>query len=383
VIQWLYTESLCTLFQRLGRAARAPGIEATGIYLVEREHFDWYKARKEAGQKARAEKRKSQSQSGPSSNLKKQRTGGEVAQVSASTHVEEPDTDSDNDGEDRDVDSIPVPEAIPFSTIKGPFKTYDHLPSRSGLSTEEYEKACMDAYINARSRGWCRREIGDEYFQNHLCSKSSIEYVFPILIFFISGPVECHCNGRCGGRPTRYCCDTCNPAHFLLRFVARPPATKRGKKKIKVTPYMMGPRDFDLRCSLNEWRQQQLLADFGDDDFFGPQQILTDQIRDRIVDLAHDKKIVNVETLQQQTDWVYTETYGAQILKIIERHAPPPPPLPFVSTPLQPRTLDKSLAIQPSSRPTAKARAPSKCGSCHQTGHTGRYSNQKISCDCC
>jgi hypothetical protein len=125
----------------------------------------------------------------------------------------------------------------------------------------------------------------------------------------------------------------CNPAHFLLRFVAKPSSTKRGKRKIKVTPYMMGPRDFELRCSLNKWRQQQLLADFGDNNFFQPQQTLTDQIRDRIVDLAHDKKIVNVETLQQQTNWVYTKTYGTQILKIIEWHAPPPPPLPFVSTP--------------------------------------------------
>lgn len=168
MIQWLYTESLCTLFQRLGRAARACGIEATGIYLVEQEHFDWYKAQKEARQKA---KRKNQNQSGPSS--KRRRTESRVAQASTSTdRVEEPGTDSDSDDSDNE-ESIPVPEAIPLATIKGSSKTYDHLPSRSGLSTEEYEKACMDAYINARLRGWCRREISDEYFQNNLCSKSS------------------------------------------------------------------------------------------------------------------------------------------------------------------------------------------------------------------
>jgi hypothetical protein len=106
---------------------RACRIEATGIYLVEQEHFDWYKAQKEARQKARKEKRKNQNQSGPSS--KRWRTESRVVQASTSTdRVEEPGTDSDGEDSDNE-DSMPVPEAIPLAMIKGPSKTYDHLPS--------------------------------------------------------------------------------------------------------------------------------------------------------------------------------------------------------------------------------------------------------------
>ena len=125
------------------------------------------KLRRRQDKRCEQRREKNQNQSGPSS--KRRRTESRVAQASTSTDcVEEPGTDSDS--EDSDIeDSMPVPEANPLAMIKGPSKMYDHLPSRCGLSTEEYEKACMDTYINAHLRGWCRREIGDEYFQNNLC----------------------------------------------------------------------------------------------------------------------------------------------------------------------------------------------------------------------
>lgn len=59
VIQWGYTASLCTLFQRLGRAARNAGIEATGVYLVEQEHFDLCKVQR-AARKKKTDMRKRQ-----------------------------------------------------------------------------------------------------------------------------------------------------------------------------------------------------------------------------------------------------------------------------------------------------------------------------------
>ncbi|KAF8993893.1 P-loop containing nucleoside triphosphate hydrolase protein [Cyathus striatus] len=43
VIQWKYVGSLCTLVQRLGRGARRPGTEATGIYFVEPHYMDDHK----------------------------------------------------------------------------------------------------------------------------------------------------------------------------------------------------------------------------------------------------------------------------------------------------------------------------------------------------
>ncbi|KAH9071530.1 hypothetical protein EDB83DRAFT_2176282, partial [Lactarius deliciosus] len=40
VVQWRYTPLLCTLWQRLGQAAREPSAEASGIYVVEPQYMD-------------------------------------------------------------------------------------------------------------------------------------------------------------------------------------------------------------------------------------------------------------------------------------------------------------------------------------------------------
>ncbi|KAF8270416.1 hypothetical protein EI94DRAFT_1539336, partial [Lactarius quietus] len=40
VVQWKYTDSLCTLWQRLGRVAQDPSKEATGVYIIEPSYMD-------------------------------------------------------------------------------------------------------------------------------------------------------------------------------------------------------------------------------------------------------------------------------------------------------------------------------------------------------
>ena len=44
--------SLCTLIQRVGQVARKFDVEATGVYLVEKEHFDVYKVAQAAKKKS-------------------------------------------------------------------------------------------------------------------------------------------------------------------------------------------------------------------------------------------------------------------------------------------------------------------------------------------
>ncbi|KAH9015991.1 P-loop containing nucleoside triphosphate hydrolase protein, partial [Lactarius pseudohatsudake] len=58
VVQWRYTPSLCTLWQRLGRAARNPSAEASGIYVVEPQYMD--RQREKAEQRAVAKTVKAQ-----------------------------------------------------------------------------------------------------------------------------------------------------------------------------------------------------------------------------------------------------------------------------------------------------------------------------------
>lgn len=56
VVQWKATCNMCDLWQRFGRAARAPGMEATGILFVEKAHLD--DARELKKTNAEAKKRK-------------------------------------------------------------------------------------------------------------------------------------------------------------------------------------------------------------------------------------------------------------------------------------------------------------------------------------
>jgi len=47
IVQWKYTQSLCMLWQRLGRAVRDTSKEATGIYIVEPQYMDHHRIQAE------------------------------------------------------------------------------------------------------------------------------------------------------------------------------------------------------------------------------------------------------------------------------------------------------------------------------------------------
>ncbi|KAI9432879.1 P-loop containing nucleoside triphosphate hydrolase protein [Lactarius psammicola] len=58
IVQWKYTQSLCMLWQRLGRAARDSSKEATGVYIVEPQYMDHHRI--QAGQRAASRTDKAQ-----------------------------------------------------------------------------------------------------------------------------------------------------------------------------------------------------------------------------------------------------------------------------------------------------------------------------------
>lgn len=167
IIQWLYTDSLCTLSQRLGRGGRDPDTEATGIYLVEPDYFDANKLAKAKRKKKREEKKRPKEQ--PHSSVKRRRIHGSQ-DVSHVREVDEEGSDSDDYESDGDDDEhIIQPPVLVFASNSGDDSSA--LPHPKGLSIEEYEKIVMDTYINAGSRRLCRRRIQNEYFQNHLARK--------------------------------------------------------------------------------------------------------------------------------------------------------------------------------------------------------------------
>jgi hypothetical protein len=64
---------------------------------------------------------------------------------------------------------------------------------------------------------------------------------------------------------------------------------------------------------------------------FGSQIIMTDDILERILDLAHFGKFVDLVMFQGQVSWRYCDRWGAQVFNIVKLHFPPQ--VPPVTTP--------------------------------------------------
>ena len=137
----------------------------------------------------------------------------------------------------------------------------------------------------------------------------------------------------------------------------------------------MEQRNFDLCQSLNIWCKDHLITDYGEADFLRPQLILSNPIRDHIIDLAHHSQLSDIKVLQHQTEWCHASTYGAQILDIVWCHAPPPAVLPslFSTAPLHHSVKQDTNSQNSLSTLCQQALKTMTCGACGQQGHTGEY----------
>ncbi|KAG1730876.1 P-loop containing nucleoside triphosphate hydrolase protein [Suillus lakei] len=129
--------------------------------------------------------------------------------------------------------------------------------------------------------------------------------------------------------------DMRNPQHAIQSFFQRASMTKNmrllqwmptsmlelvdsaaavSQMNILTIPYI--PNNQKIPDELQEWRRQQLIEiSAGRDDFFGMQLIIADKILNRIVDLAHFRKI--------DANWRYCDRWGSQIFEIIQKHCLP------------------------------------------------------------
>ena len=65
----------------------------------------------------------------------------------------------------------------------------------------------------------------------------------------------------------------------------------------------MKAHNFKLKDGLKAWRTEQMEWEFSGDDFFGPQLLLSDEILNQIISLAHKNKLTDIQSLHEQTDW--------------------------------------------------------------------------------
>ncbi|PPQ97754.1 hypothetical protein CVT26_001802 [Gymnopilus dilepis] len=283
VIQWRYVASLCTLTQRLGRGGRRQGTNARGIYLVEPQYFDGAKKKVTYGKKRKGRK------NGPSSRLKRQKTTTivlEGVEERGDLRNEEEDDESASEQDENMEEAETQTQASPESGDLP--RTPTTLPNPVDVpDEEEYDFIIMDAFINARARGICRREVLDHYFGNRRAGT----YLQLIL----------------------------HRAPKDAVLAVEPPDKLKAKRKVNFKNYTMDSHDKSLADALDNWRVEQSKKDgVAEDDFFGAHFILCDEILNRIVSLAHHFKIPTLDDLAAQTSWCFAKDYGSDILKIVK-----------------------------------------------------------------
>lgn len=262
------------------------------------------------------------------------------------------------------------------------------LPPPVGLSEDDYEAAVMDVFIDGPTT---IPSVGDKW---PMSTSGIIKFLVCLItswtrrrsINLFAGPsdftLDDQCWERCKMRSCkpRYCCDVCNSEAFLLLYV--PPLQKQKQtRRQKFQEYTMDGRHRALREELVTWRHKQLIDEEIDDDFFGPDLILTDDMLTRIIDLAHHSKLLDVHMLKSQTSWVYAQDYGEAVLSLAHKHFPPaslqqpsrtsPVPMVIVAT-VSTSTTQPLLAPTTAatvSTASTKPRKQTQCSRCKALSH--------------
>ncbi|KAH9071529.1 hypothetical protein EDB83DRAFT_2313564 [Lactarius deliciosus] len=125
---------------------------------------------------------------------------------------------------------------------------------------------------------------------------------------------------------------------------------------------------------------------------YGSQFIMTDDLLERFVELAHFNQLADLLSIRAQVNWHYVDTWGMQILELIKKHVPvtdsvdqlaatpcprrpmlqPTENIPVPSTGRQLPGVQMSTITPTQNASGSKPRTRSyKCGACGSSTHIG------------
>jgi hypothetical protein len=130
----------------------------------------------------------------------------------------------------------------------------------------------------------------------------------------------------------------------------------------------MGDNENRLRNALIELRTKLADETLSQGSFLAPQILLSTKLLDRIVDLAHHHKVLNVNSLRDQISWAFLDSHGSKIVDLVHKFFPLPSSSPFTTAPLQPHANTSNQSAS-GSHPPKTATRPIKCGVCGGDGH--------------
>ncbi|KAK7692968.1 hypothetical protein QCA50_004609 [Cerrena zonata] len=408
--QWKAKLTLCTLWQRFGRAARGMNRTAIAIFFIEKKYLDEERAKSTArAEKAKetSAKRKAEKQIGPPS----KRLALSSPNPSTSSNVTYQPSSSAN-GLHVARPSNPHSEPLPPSSNhqqecnpEVPGHSDHHHPSTTDAEStrievekrrqryHEQEKIVkpahqrtaavkqqvvvfggpIDELINAGTRDGlgCRRKVINVYFENDKTDDTDH-------LECDNTPTGCQ---WCAPKTVAACCDLCSPN--LLDFFSthtEPGVKSRAPNKSHCPPYEMRPVDQSFQLALFEWREEKALEKLGVFDYeeYGVVLFMSDEILQRLIDCFHYRKLSTLDSIKKETRWRndLIDTYGPSILALVHKEeatllasssdqvsGPSVQPSASSSTP------QSSLNTPLSGTKPTKSRV---CSACKQPGHNNR-----------
>lgn len=143
----------------------------------------------------------------------------------------------------------------------------------------------------------------------------------------------------------------------------------RRAPKCNPKPYTASDEEMHLRSGLVELRDQLAVETLSRGSFIAPQALLSKKLLDRIVDLAHNRKVSTLDSLRDQISWAFLESHGQKVVDLIRKFCPPSPSL-FTTVPLQPRVANSLASTSSGFHQLPRTTRSIKCGICEGTdGH--------------
>ena len=114
----------------------------------------------------------------------------------------------------------------------------------------------------------------------------------------------------------------------------------------------------DMRCKLaNTW--------IGKHSFLALQVLMPTSLINHIVGLTHEHKLPTLKALCTQFTWAFLDSYGPEIISLVQQFCPQALPSLFTTAPLapQPHTVTNTMA------PVSKPSKQNRCTQCKQLRH--------------
>lgn len=177
------------------------------------------------------------------------------------------------------------------------------------------------------------------------------------------------------------CCDTCDPSTQMApeESTAVPKATRKRKVHVKqISVDSMDNRDLLLKDELRKWCGKELeRRGFSGEDFYGDSLVMSQRVRGRIIDLAHESKLPDTTAFIEQVQWCDAHKYAAEILEIIRSVYRDDPPV-VALTPNQPSSQAPIMTAATQSLHNANKEncippqpCQRQCSKCKAFGHIG------------